>query len=197
MENKSNNAPDKKNGEALPGYPHYPASEDITRADNNNGEVDLNEEQISLPDVSDITGQEHITPASLGSVANTTPSSANEEDIVHATSLDDTEDDTKIVMGTDADVTAEDLRMLETADQNMDTQDDRNLFDAGLDDTDNEGDPLSEKSLRDDVSGKDLDVPGSEDDDSDELIGEEDEENNYYSLGGDNHEAQEEDNFNS
>lgn len=39
----------------------------------------------------------------------------------------------------------------------------------------------------------DLDIPGSELDDADEKIGEEDEENNYYSLGGDRHEAQEED----
>ena len=34
---------------------------------------------------------------------------------------------------------------------------------------------------------------GSELDDDNEVIGEEDEENNYYSLGGDRHEAQEED----
>lgn len=38
------------------------------------------------------------------------------------------------------------------------------------------------------LSGKDLDVPGSELDDVQEAIGNEDEENNYYSLGGDNHE---------
>jgi len=37
------------------------------------------------------------------------------------------------------------------------------------------------------VSGKDLDVPGQELDDPMEDIGEEDEENNEYSLGGDNH----------
>ena len=39
-----------------------------------------------------------------------------------------------------------------------------------------------------DLTGEDLDVPGSELDDADEAIGKEDEENNYYSLGGDNHE---------
>lgn len=38
------------------------------------------------------------------------------------------------------------------------------------------------------LSGKDLDVPGSELDDEQESIGNEDEENNYYSMGGDNHE---------
>lgn len=54
-------------------------------------------------------------------------------------------------------------------------------------------DKLNEKNFRDDVSGGDLDVPGTELDDSQEDIGSEDEENNLYSLGGDNHESQEED----
>lgn len=45
----------------------------------------------------------------------------------------------------------------------------------------------NEKSFEEDVSGEDLDVPGSELDDDAEAIGNEDEENNYYSLGGDNH----------
>ena len=40
--------------------------------------------------------------------------------------------------------------------------------------------------LEEDLSGDDLDVPGSELDDEMENIGSEDEENNYYSLGGDN-----------
>jgi len=38
-----------------------------------------------------------------------------------------------------------------------------------------------------DISGSDLDVPGSELDDELEDIGSEDEENNYYSLGSDDH----------
>jgi len=45
----------------------------------------------------------------------------------------------------------------------------------------------NEKNFSDDVSGGDLDVPGSELDDAQEIIGSEDEENNYYSLGGDGH----------
>ena len=43
---------------------------------------------------------------------------------------------------------------------------------------------LDEKEV---LTGRDLDVPGSELDDDQEAIGSEDEENNYYSLGGDNH----------
>ena len=51
----------------------------------------------------------------------------------------------------------------------------------------------NEKDFDDDISGDDLDVPGSELDDEQESIGNEDEENNYYSLGGDNHNDLEED----
>jgi hypothetical protein len=46
-------------------------------------------------------------------------------------------------------------------------------------------DKPNELDFTDDVSGDDLDVPGSELDDAQEDIGSEDEENNYYSLGGD------------
>lgn len=48
-------------------------------------------------------------------------------------------------------------------------------------------DAPNEKSFEDDLSGDDLDVPGSELDDEEEAAGNEDEENNYYSLGGDEH----------
>jgi hypothetical protein len=58
--------------------------------------------------------------------------------------------------------------------------------------TNNHGE-LNEKSFEDDMSGGDLDVPGSELDDKQEEIGSEDEENNYYSIGGDNHNDLEED----
>jgi hypothetical protein len=51
----------------------------------------------------------------------------------------------------------------------------------------------SEIDFNDDVSGRDLDVPGAELDDNQENIGSEDEENNYYSLGGDDHNELEED----
>jgi hypothetical protein len=50
----------------------------------------------------------------------------------------------------------------------------------------------NEKDFDEDVSGDDLDVPGSELDNQQEAIGSEDEENNYYSLGGDNHDDLEE-----
>ena len=46
---------------------------------------------------------------------------------------------------------------------------------------------LNEKDFEEDVSGGDLDIPGSELDDELEELGSEDEENNFYSIGGDNH----------
>lgn len=52
----------------------------------------------------------------------------------------------------------------------------------------------NERDFNDDVSGSDLDIPGSELDDEQENIGSEDEENNYYSLGGDDHNDLDEDN---
>jgi hypothetical protein len=51
----------------------------------------------------------------------------------------------------------------------------------------------NEKDFDEDMSGDDLDVPGSELDDKQEIVGSEDEENNYYSLGGDNHNNLEDD----
>jgi hypothetical protein len=50
-----------------------------------------------------------------------------------------------------------------------------------------------EKKFNGDMSGSDLDIPGSELDDNQEMIGSEDEENNFYSIGGDNHNDLEED----
>lgn len=44
------------------------------------------------------------------------------------------------------------------------------------------------KDTEEELTGENLDIPGSELDDYQEYIGSEDEENNYYSLGGDNHE---------
>lgn len=61
----------------------------------------------------------------------------------------------------------------------------------------NEVDNLGERNELDfseDMTGEDLDVPGSQDDEALPNFGKEDEENNYYSLGGDNHNDLEEDN---
>src|SRR5690242_8308200 len=133
--------------------------------------------EINLPEVKDIPGQEHVRPPRLGELADNTPSSADEEgDDV----LEPKDDD--LSSGNDADVTAEERKGLENIDYREAGTEDEVLVEARLDDVDEDGDPLNEESFDDDVSGEDLDVPGSEDDDADEEIGEEDEENNDYSL---------------
>ena len=66
------------------------------------------------------------------------------------------------------------------------------LYEAEMDDTDADGDPLNEEGFGDDFTGEDLDVPGAADDDADEAIGEEDEENNDYSLSENNDDQEEE-----
>ena len=81
----------------------------------------------------------------------------------------------------DADITQDEKEMLDAIESNSYDTDDETLQRAKLDNTDNDGEPLNEKSMGDDFSGEDLDVPGSEDDDDNEAIGEEDEENNNYS----------------
>lgn len=133
-----------KPNQDFPGYPHYPASEDITN----------NESKVSLD----------------AGAAPTAPAASDNE----------------------ADVTADDLQILDATESNLPTTNAENLQRSQLDATDDDGDPLNEAGVPGDISGADLDVPGSEDDDLNEEIGEEDEENNYYSLGGDNHESQEE-----
>jgi hypothetical protein len=148
---------EKRNKDKYPGYPPYPAKEDITQPNNNNGKASLDADNGRAQPFND--------------------------------TMDDRDEEVRMVAGTDADVTNEDLRLLEITDQNMDTRDASNLIHSSLDSVDDDGDPLNEE---DSFNGQDLDVPGSEDDDDNEAIGEEDEENNFYSLGGDNHENQEE-----
>ncbi|MEP6584632.1 MAG: hypothetical protein ABJA90_10210 [Ginsengibacter sp.] len=137
---------------------------------------------IDLPDVEDIPGQENISPAPLGELADVTISSADEEgDSIFGDSADEDIDNS------DAEVTEEEVEDLRRSAEDMPTEDSTNLRNSALDNTDEDGSPLNEGGLRSDVSGKDLDVPGEENDDENEEIGEEDEENNEYSLGGDNH----------
>src|SRR5688572_1594323 len=79
------------------------------------------------------------------------------------------------------DITPEELSLLDDSINNVDDGDDADLKRSALDNTDEDGELLNEGSMADDISGEDLDVPGSEADDDNEMIGEEDEENNAYS----------------
>lgn len=78
------------------------------------------------------------------------------------------------------DITADEKELLDNAGGIIDP-DDQQLKRSQLDTVDMDGTPLEELSGAADLSGSDLDIPGSELDDDRETIGEEDEENNSYS----------------
>jgi hypothetical protein len=156
MNTPDQNKKDQKEKD-FPGYPSYPASDDVT---NQNERIDygkLNRADQNSP--SREAPEERATDV---------PKARNSTDAIDP----------------DTDVTPEDVAMLTAADQNRD-MDDADLEEPLLDTTDDDGDPLNEPQPMLNQAGADLDVPGSETDDGNENIGEEDEENNYYSLGGD------------
>lgn len=182
--NESQNEQEKNPREpAITDGPETPSSMDDTIADTERLEQETS--FVVLPDVEDIPGQENITPAPLGELADTTISSDDEEGISNGQNLlEDDEDDLEIVMGTEADVTDEDLVLLGDKDKDMDMGDDELTRTEGLDDTDFDGDPLNEAASDTDSTGDDLDIPeADEDNPASSSLGQGDEENNYYSLG--------------
>jgi len=151
------NSKDERTDQDFPGYPHYPAKEDIMDQRTDSHRVDVDVENLPANRNTTGVGQRFSTDQNRERAGEPRQPEEN--------------DDLNLRMGTEADVTDDDLAVLNSTDaeiglpQNVSTED--------LD--------------------PDLDVPGSDLDDENERIGEEDEENNYYSLGGDRHEAQEED----
>ena len=151
---------DEKTDQDFPGYPHYPAKEDIMDQRTDTHRVDMDVE--GLPSGHNATGvsQRFMSGQDRQRAENAmTPQPG----------LGD--DDMDLKMGNEADVTEDDLVALQSTDAEIGTP--QNVSNEDIE--------------------SDLDIPGSELDDNAEKIGEEDEENNYYSLGGDRHEAQEED----
>ena len=151
---------DPKTDQDFPGYPHYPAKEDIMDQRTDSHRVDL--------DVENIPGNRNVTGVSQRFQSADDRKRAENAMTPQPGSGDD---DLDINMGTEADVDEDDLAVLNSTDAEIGTP--QNVSNEDLE--------------------SDLDIPGSELDDENESIGEEDEENNYYSLGGDRHEAQEED----
>jgi hypothetical protein len=159
---------------------------DLTDSPHDQERLKPEETTIDLPDVKDIPGQEFVHVPSLGELADTTISSADEEG---EGLFGDDDDDTRIEMGTEADIPKEDKEMLEDTFSMMPTTDDNQLIKATMDGTDFEGTELNEGSFGDNVrSGRDLDVPGTVNETQADAPGQGDEENKYYSLGGDEQE---------
>ena len=149
---------DEKIDQDYPGYPHYPAKEDILNPGNNTGRLDLDVENLTR---SNTIGFDHIKAI--------TGTPEVEPDFTQV--AEEEGEDLEIVAGTEADVTAEDLLLLGPKDGDMDFGEDEELMGRGWVP----------------VTGKDLDVPDADLDGKDSL-GQGDEENSYYSLGGDERE---------
>jgi len=153
----------------FPGYPHYPAQQDILEGDSGAIQADIDIEDISRATLRAARGE-----TKLGEFA------------------DDLRDDLRIVKGTEADVTEEDLALLGDPALDLDEGDDEmEGHYLGLDDTDFDGDPLNEHAGTLVATGGDLDLPDPELDLND-MDGQDDEENDYFSLGGDGKEGLEE-----
>jgi hypothetical protein len=134
---------------------------------------------IDMPEVKDIPGQEHIQVPRFREMEDVTISSADEEgdgilDDLNTATDTDTEDE-------DSNVTATEKKLLRKSAGHQPTDETKDFEEMALDDKDNDGELLNEKGIRQDRSGEDLDIPGTDLDDDDENIGEEDEENNTYS----------------
>ena len=129
-----------------------------------------------MPEVKDIPGQEHVRPPHMREMMDSTPSSADEEG---EGILDDLNSDDDTLTDDKSNVSNIEKDLLRQADRPV-TDEDKDLIEMELDDTDEDGEELSETSDPKDM-GADLDIPGAELDDNDEELGEEDEENNSYS----------------
>lgn len=171
---------DEKTDQDFPGYPHYPAREDIMDQRNDFKREDIDVE--NLPNSRNASGVSQRFLAGNNRDGEAAPRSQDIEE----------DEDLKFRPGTEADVTPDEVRALEDASY-MPTRDEDNLRTAKLDDTDFDGDALNEGSFGSSLSDEDLDIPESVDETNTEAMGQGDEENKYYSLGGDRHENQEED----
>ena len=173
-ENKVEQSKDEHIDQDFPGYPHYPAKDDIMNPQNHTERIEAGVENLTRDELQE-NGKKKVT---------TTPPAPTTDEIENG-------DELGIVMGTEADVTTEDLENLGDESRDFDMDEDEEIFSDGsasaFGATEETVADLDSQDLRNELdrTGDDLDVPGSDLDDADEAIGEEDEENNYYSLGGD------------
>ena len=204
-------SPDEKTDQDFPGYPHYPAKEDIMDQRTDSHRVDLDVE--NLPNSRNLTGvsqrfsgnegtergknrsndsgteDPEIGPRTETGSGNLASLDTNADEIGLPQNVDNA--DLGLTEGNDGDVTADEVRTLE--DSYMPTRDENNLRTARLDNIDFDGDALNEESFGDTRSGAGLDVPDETDETNTDAMGQGDEENKYYSLGGDRQEGNEED----
>jgi len=154
----------KSKKEDFPGYPHYPADEDILNPGTGNRKAEVDVEDLSRLGKNDKAPRKPSPPANSPLSEQPSPMDLTDSDSEESPS--------------ESDVTPEEIQLLGSDELNADLGEDVDL---------------KKRVYPVDMTAEDLDVPGADLDDETEEIGEEDEENNYYSLGGDNHEDLEED----
>lgn len=193
-------SPDEKTDQDFPGYPHYPAKEDIM--DQRTGFIREEVDVENLPNSRNMTGVSQRFAS--GNSRNMGPGASESQPVPGGADGPDTDaprepnpasldEDVDLRPGTEADVSEEERRVLEDATYYRGTDDSENLRTAHLDNTDFDGEPLNEESFGSTVSGAGLDVPGEVDETNTESMGQGDEENKYYSLGSDRQDQNEED----
>ena len=171
---------------------HAKKLRDTDLPDNAHDEARMQPEEVilDLPDVSEIPGQEHIHVPQMREMQDVTIASDDEEGVGIFGDDDEDEEDMDEPLdltGGDGDVNRMEQGLLaRSAGVSGTDEDDEIMERSGLDQTDEDGEPLNEGGFAMDASGSDLDTSGTDEDDDLENIGEEDEENNLYSLGGDN-----------
>jgi hypothetical protein len=177
--------------EDFPGYPHYPAKEDILNPQNHTDRVNANVENLTHDSLRNEPAdkkklEEPVNPKEYTGVS---PDETKGEDI----------DDIGIVMGTEADVTKDDLLALGDPNRDLDVDEDEEIFSEGsgsaFEATEATVSDFDSRDLRDELqrTGSDLDIPDADLDETSGSLGQVDEENSYYSLGGDRRDNIEED----
>jgi hypothetical protein len=215
-------SPDEKTDQDFPGYPHYPAKEDIMDQRTDTHRVDI--------DVEDLSNARNMTGVSQRFASDntkeergggTSPQQGTDEDFADlnprteitrgSTQSTNTEiseigipqnvensDLGTDLPGTDLDEAVTDADVtpeerMTLENMYMPTDDEENLSRAKLDNTDFDGDELNEGSFGEVLSSAELDIPDETDETFTTAMGQGDEENKYYSLGGDRQEHNDED----
>lgn len=192
-------SPDAKTDEDFPGYPHYPAREDIMDQRNDITRTDMDMED--MPNSRNSTGVSQRFSGDNGRNHGANAAEKQPQDMggefdgrpEHIGAPQNETDELGIREGTEADVSDEERAVLEDASYYRPSGDENNLRQASLDNTDFDGEPLNEESFGSMRSGAGLDVPGEVDETLTESMGQGDEENKYYSLGSDRQDQNEED----
>ena len=136
---------------------------------------------MDMPEVKDIPGQENISVPQFREMQDVTISSAGEEGDGILDDLNTGSEESEEIINSGYDVTPQEKKILTKSARHQPTEETEDFNKMALDESDNDGERLNEKGIKQDRSGNDLDTPGTDLDDDDENIGEEDEENNIYS----------------